>query len=476
MGGGWWRAVVSAALAGLLFASACGGGGGGPAARTFVLDGRPMVDCLLQGGAAAKCGSLSLAENPAAPGGRRIDVAVRVIPAKDASRDAPVFFLSGGPGGAAIEDWATAPHVFAGLNARHDIVLVDQRGTGLSHRMTVPERVPGEGTEEYAKRVLEEVDGDVRYYTTAVAMDDLDAVRAALGYDRIDLYGGSYGATAAQYYVRQHAGHVAAVVLDGATLLDVPIMELVARNSQLALDGLFARCEADASCARTFPRVREEFAQVLSRLDAHPVKTGVVNADGSAVTITRDYFAGVVHNKLLTAADAASLPRLIHRAWLGDLSELASSQGLTLPNLIMSIEIRCWEAWARWDPRETARTGAGSYLVHAQYAAAQLQQSICPLLPRGIVPADDGRPLRTSLPVLLLTGAADPQDPPANVAGAATQMPSSVRITVPAQGHTVGHIGCLPTVVVDFFDRSKVDEAAAAACAATVAPPAFEVA
>jgi pimeloyl-ACP methyl ester carboxylesterase len=465
------------ALVAAIVSSACGAGGGqGAASRSFSLGGKPMVECYVAIATAAKCGALTVAENPSVPAGRSIDIAVRVVPASRADRLDPVFFLAGGPGGSAIQSWATAPKIFSGLTERHDIVLVDQRGTGLSHNVTLPDVAPGETLEAYAARALVNLDAEPRYYTTAVAMDDLDAVRAALGYAKIDLYGGSYGATAAQYYVRQHAEHVGAVVLDGATLLDVPVMELVARSSQQALDGVLNRCLLDSACRTAYPNVRSELATVLSRLEKTPVRTSVTDPkSGGEIVVTRDYFAGVIHNRMLAAGDAATIPWLIHQAWTGGFDEVAASASITLPTQLMSVEIRCSEAWARFDPAMVQRFGAGSYYLPAQLAAAQVQAAACALLPRGVVSADDSAPARTDAPVLLLNGLLDPQDPPSNVYRASDTMPHTVALAIPYQGHTVGHIGCLPEIVVKFLDTDRVDMATAQACIASISAPAFKV-
>ena len=117
----------------------------------------------------------------------------------------------------------------------------------------------------------------------------------------------------------------------------------------------------------------------------------------------------------------------------------------------MSSVIRCSEAWARYDPAEVLRTGATSYDLDAQLAAAQNQAMSCPYVPKGVVPADDAAPVRSDLPVLLILGQADPQDPLANVAQAPVDMPNSLTVVVPGEGHTVGHLGCMPQMVSAFI-------------------------
>jgi len=428
-----------------------------------------MAACLITGTVAGVCGTLTVPENPSDPGGRKIGLKVDLIPAQSTATLEPVFFIAGGPGSSTIDQWAVAPATFPGLNVHHDIVLVDQRGTGQSHQLTLPSPAANESLADYARRALATMDGDPRYYTTSVAMDDLDAVRQALGYNAIDLYGGSYGATAVQYYLRQHGDHVAAAVLDGGSLIDVPLLELIAANSQKALNDLFARCLADPICGVAYPDLRNQFALVLQRLDRAPVTTSLNDASGKPVVVTHEVFAAAVHSLLLTAGQAAGIPWLVHQAWLGYFNQVAQIEAANQPQaLVMSYEIVCSEAWARFDPAEVERTGAGSYYLSEQLEAAEQQAQACAFLPPGIVPANDAEPPRTDVPVLLLNGVDDPQDPPSNVAAAAQDMPDSFSLAVPAQGHTVGHVGCLPSVVVSFFNTRKADPAAAQACAASI--------
>ena len=184
-----------AALVGITAVSACA-----PAASQSV----DLSPCTAPGGVDALCGQLTVAENPDDPEGRSIDLALTVLPATGPETDRapdPVFALHGGPGAAAR---FLAP-IFAGqpLRARRDVVLVDQRGTGESNGMRCDEG----DTAAFFRSALRfdfdpsecpTFDADPRLYTTPIAMDDLDAVRQALGYEAVNLWGGSYGSRAAQ--------------------------------------------------------------------------------------------------------------------------------------------------------------------------------------------------------------------------------------------------------------------------------------
>ncbi|MGZ6267339.1 MAG: alpha/beta fold hydrolase [Candidatus Limnocylindrales bacterium] len=327
----------------------------------------------------------------------------------------------------------------------------------------------------WAKESFAGLDADPRLYTSSVAADDLDAVRAALGYDKIDLYGASYGGELAQYYLRQHADHVRVAIMDGTTPLDVHVLELMAATSQHALDRLIARCAADPACHAAFPNLATEWSTLVAAFSK-----GVVVTDPSSGATGVADLATVgpsIHNALMTGAAAAQLPLAIHAAFEGrwaQVSQLVPPSDASPsagPTLLMKDEILCSEAWARFDPAEVERQGAGSYALPFVRAWATQEATLCRYLPKGIVPADDAAPVRTSLPVLWLAGDADPQDPPSNLTGVPSQEPDSRIVVMPAQEHVVGHLGCGPAVIAKFIDAGTAT-GLDTACVAQGASPA----
>src|SRR6185436_17568420 len=131
--------------------------------------------------------------------------------------------------------------------------------------------------EDRLRRCLAGYDADVRLYTTPIAVDDLDQVREWLGYDRINLYGGSYGTRAALVYLRQHGDHVRSITLDGVAPTDMRLPLFVARDAQRSLDSWLARCETDARCHQAFPDVRGRVRVLLQRLAGSPVTLRMVH-------------------------------------------------------------------------------------------------------------------------------------------------------------------------------------------------------
>ena len=138
----------------------------------------PLEQCTLSGGIDALCARLDVPENRSRPDGRRISLRVAVVPARERPRAPdPLVYLAGGPGGSAVEAGPGMLSAFRGINARRDIVLVDQRGTGGSNAIACPGS--GEPTRTaaavraYVRRCLARLDADPTQYMTVPAMDDL---------------------------------------------------------------------------------------------------------------------------------------------------------------------------------------------------------------------------------------------------------------------------------------------------------------
>lgn len=195
--------------------------------------------------------------------------------------------------------------------------------------------------------------------------------------------------------------------------------------------------------------------------------------------VDRNGFAAAVHQGLIDATSAARLPWLIHTAATGDWATVGSVLKAAAPPpeqgiLVMSGIIRCSEAWGRFDPEETRKLSAGSYYLEAELGMARNQFMACPFAPNGIVPANDGAAATGSMPVLFLVGEADPQDPPENIADAASDFPNSLTVVAPGLGHTVGHLGCLPQVI-DAFVLAGSTAGLDTSCVASMTLPTFQM-
>jgi pimeloyl-ACP methyl ester carboxylesterase len=438
----------------------------------------PLKQCTLAQSVAARCGTLAVPEDRRQPSGRKIRIFVGVLPAlRRGLHAAPIFWLSGGPGGAAASDDArSAQAIFPAANRTRDIVLVDQRGVGRSAPLLCPMPTPADvDPVAYAQRCLRGVGRDPRLYTTDPAMDDVDAVREALGYKRIVLYGGSYGATAAQVYLARHGVHVAAAVLDGATLLDVPIWERMAVSVQGAFDALAARCAGDRVCSAAFPDVPGDLRTLLTRLRVSPVEVPIEGGSAQFGVVDAQ---GMVRTLLRVPDQAARVPLILHRAASGDLSGLTdpwvagSADGILAARKLMYWAIRCGEGWSRADEAEVERLGAGTSFLEAGIEDAQSQAFVCGLLGPPFAAPDTGVVPHRKTPVLFLVGGMDPQDPLANVADARRSLPNARILVVPGAGHGSVQYGCVRDVATRFFTTHRLT-ARDRACAAWVEPPPF---
>lgn len=428
------------------------------------------------GGVAARCGALSVPENRARPAGRHISLGFAVIPARPATGKEPLFYFAGGPGGSALSVAKFVSQVFRGTG--RDLVLLDQRGVGASSPLLCPPLRPSFAIGDlrsYARNCVASLRADSRMYGTDAAMDDADALRAALGYPKVMLYGGSYGATAALVYIARHGSHVQAAILDGATSPDVPFFEQAPHAGQAQIDLLSAGCDANARCVKTYGHLAPNVSAVIRRLRAHPVTAPV---EGGSVRFGSAE-AGLTIETL--SRDPATIPQLFtltREAASGNLTPLTQAYARAIrpaiaatTRQVMYWRILCSEGWARQTPQSLA-SAAGSYLHDEAAAELQFRAAFCSALPRWAAGPDTRTPPSSAVPVLALVGGLDPQDPRRNVTPIARTLPNTTILTVPGAGHGSVQYGCLPAVAARFLDTRRIT-AGDRACAARVEAPAL---
>ena len=277
-------------------------------------ESRPgLAPCRLQGVEhEAWCGSVRRPLDPAAPHGPQIDVHFAVLPALARNRKPdPVFFFAGGPGQSAVELAGNVARLLGRLSNRRDIVLIDQRGTGRSAPLPCEEASPTQPLADAVDpvRLLERLadcrarlqklpHGDLRHYTTAVAMQDADAVRRQLGVEQVNLVGGSYGTRAALDYMRQFPQAVRRAVLDGVAPPDMVLPTSFSTDNQAALDAMFTACAADAACAARYPELRTDWRTLLTTLPRDTSVAHPVTGELQRLRLTRDTLLGLVRTPL----------------------------------------------------------------------------------------------------------------------------------------------------------------------------------
>jgi pimeloyl-ACP methyl ester carboxylesterase len=419
---------------------------------------------------AAKCGKIKVYEDRQAETGRMIELNLAIIPAVSRNPEPdPVFFLAGGPGEAATESFLLVYAALIQINQKRDIVLLDQRGTGGSNPLSCSEAGltepdnsgDAEKIKTFVQNCLAQFEADPRLYTTSIAMDDLDEVRASLGYDQINLYGASYGTRAAQVYALKHKEHVRSMILDGVVPLDWSLGPMAAGDAQRALEMLFARCESDMACNAAFPNLPDEFRAVYESLKTQPVKVTLMHPI-SGLEVEQEYtleaFSNTVHIMSYEPETASMLPLMIHQAYLlSDFRPLAA-QFLSTTELLssqissgMRFSVLCSEDVPFYS----------SVVFSEGYLENQFQEvfgPICKTWPADTVSAEYKQALQTDIPTLLLSGEADPVTPPANGEQVARSLTHSLHIVAPGQGHIVIFRGCIPQLANIFVEMASLLE------------------
>jgi len=434
----------------------------------------------------AYCGTLSVFENRDTKQGRQIRLWITVLPAVRPESPDPLVFLAGGPGQGAAQLARQIRDVFRKVQRTRDIVLVDQRGTGKSHPLNCTSvsntladvTEPDEAALARLDACLKGYDADVRFYTTNIAMDDLDDVREHLGYKTFNLYGGSYGTRAALVYLRRHKEHVRSMVLDGVAPTDMRLPLFTSRDAQRALDKLLSDCEASSSCDRAFPGLRLRVRSLLTRLETHPPRVRVVHPrTGVAedVTIEARIVASILFSSLYSPLTASIVPTLIDDAEHNDfqaLFALGLSGGGDDDNMSlgMRFSVLCTEDAGRVTPsdveRETINTVFGSHLLGPQIAA-------CERWPKGTVEPTFYDPVVSDVPALVLSGDIDPVTPPAWGEEVVKHLSLGRHIIMPATGHGVISTACGLKLIETFIERASSADLDTSCVADVHRPPFF---
>jgi pimeloyl-ACP methyl ester carboxylesterase len=424
----------------------------------------------------AKCGTLRVPEDRTNPAGRLLDLRIIVVPARGSNpQPDPLFYITGGPGGVATDHGIVnfVNTIFLDVNNQRDIVFLDQRGTNDKHRLACAQ-IPSEvvnGTQQqmndWMKECLSSLDGDPRFYTTAEAMRDLDAARAALGYKKINLYGGSYGAAAVQVYMRMFPKRVRTAVLDHGTALDLPFFQALPNASQSALDHVFSLCEQDEKCHAAYPDLRGDWQAIRDRLAKGPVVTSfILPGEVDPFQVDMDMVGEGLHNTMFQSGGYAKIPSQIHayatsEDWTPLVKQSFSEQQGNLPQpqrtLLMTLTIFCFEpAWGNL-PAEIARLNPDSYLRDYQVKLAQGQQKTCASLPKPdpSLIYDPGKP--APLSALMLNSLIDPQNPPSNMEPALREFTKSRLVIEPTEGHETSNSECRYEIIARYIQQGSVD-------------------
>jgi len=462
---------------------------------------------------AALCGTVRRPLDPARPMAVRIDVHYAVLPAlaRHKAADAVVFF-AGGPGQSAIDLAGALASRYARLGQRRDLVFVDLRGTGRSAPLRCADDDERAGLQPLAD-ALDETRrrqrlaacrvalqalpyGDLRFFTTSLAVADVDAVRRALGLAQINAIGGSYGTRAVLDYLRLFPGVLRRAVLDGVAPPDMRLPDAAARDNQTALDALLQACASARACQRDHPDLRGQWQAVLQSLPQDVLLPHPLTGRPQPVRLQRETVLGMVRAPLYAPALAAALPAVVGEAAAGRFAPLAALAGAVGggagglatglhfsvvcaedlgPNMPANEQPAASAAAAPKAPADATAAAAPGNDFGDSFAT--LYRQACADWPRGRVDAAFYTLPRSSTPTWLLSGGLDPVTPPRHGQRVAQALGPRARHGVVANaGHGVTGLGCVRDAVVRFITAD--DDAAAlaiadtgVACAAAVPRP-----
>ncbi len=436
--------------------------------------GLPLEDCRIRAGEGfpgikARCGTLERPEDPANPDAGMLKLHVAVVPALSLEPAPDPFVpIAGGPGQASTRFYAAFANAFEDVRRSRDIVLLDQRGTGQSAPMNceadeeiIEGRFSREKTIEDTEACLEALPHDPRFFTTSVAVQDLEALRLALGYTQFNLYGISYGSRVAQHFLRRYPASTRTVVLDGVVAPQVALGPGIAIKAQNALDGIWSRCDESESCAERFPSIRADFAALRKRLADQPATIYMANpltGTPEDVTFSDTEMAGALRLLSYHPSSVALMPLLVDEAVNGNFLPLASQFMMIAESMSDAISIGmhnavvCTEDAPYFEGENVSR----DELLATYIGPVQLEslEAICSVWPKGVL--DDGFkvPVDSAIPVLLLSGEADPITPPAYADLAAVDLGNALHLTGKKQGHGQAARGCMPEIIARFVDAA----------------------
>jgi pimeloyl-ACP methyl ester carboxylesterase len=429
-----------------------------------------------------KCGTLSVPENPDRPDATKIDLHIVVVPAlENDPQRVPLFDLAGGPGLPATDGasfFVTAGQIH---RAHRDVVLIDQRGTGKSHPLHCAEiesasvfspMYPIDDVRRCRSRLAS--DADLSQYTTRNSALDIEAVRVALGYTKIDISALSYGTRLALTYIREFPQNVRSAVLTGTVIDDAKIPLYHARNAQSTLDAIFRDCEDDSHCRNAFPQLLRRWRGLLKSIEAAPSVTDVTDGKKVTVRLRIGPFAEAFRQMLTTSSGQRQIPYQISRMSAGDFQPFITRTLHGEPSPLaegLLLSITCAEDVAWITPLDRTRASAksflGSYRIDEQKRACSIWQ-----VP-GVEPTRFESPI--AVPILFLAGERDPVTPVAWAEKVAMGFSKSRVVVIPKLGHFpegLEHMECFDAIMSDFFTRGRV-EGIDTSCVAAMKPPGF---
>ena len=435
-----------------------------------------------------ECGWVIVPEDHARPDGQTIKLAVARFKS-DASKPEsdPIVYLEGGPGGSPLRGYpAQFDAIFGPLNAKRDVILFDQRGTGYSQPAldcpelkqealdTLDQNLNTDQSADLSAKAaaqchdrLAKAGANFALYDSAQNAADVEALRQALGYDKINLYGISYGTRLALTTLRDFPQGIRSIVIDGVMPPQADLYAQTPANGTQAIEAVFRTCEADPACNQNYPNLRQTLSNLKAKLDKDPIKFEVALRSGEKkeALLNGDGLINTLFQGLYVTSLIPAFPRMIYDARDGNYDMLAGLTALTLAQLDdisygMYFSVQCQEEI----PFMNAQELETFVKQNPEFAALDDKGSrqVCQLWNVPTAPARENQAVTSDIPALVLSGEFDPITPPAYGKEAAQTLSKSFFFQLPKAGHGASASeDCPRNMAIAFFDNpaQKPDDA-----------------
>ncbi|MDA7772408.1 alpha/beta hydrolase [Pseudomonadales bacterium] len=415
----------------------------------------------------SRCMIFERPENPDIADGRQIPLQVMVIPSLQSNPVLdPLVILAGGPGQAATE-LANLGLIFNKIRQARDILLLDQRGTGKLSPMRCaedPEKLTDLSTRNLLKLQTETLDtclskmeADPRFYTTDIAIQDLEALRMYLGYKQLNLWGGSYGTRVALAFLKAYPKSVRTIILDGVAPTAITLPLHIERDASRALERVFEACDAEPSCSNHYPNLRMHFDDLSARFEKPQIISVTDPVTGQKLTFSADidWLHAALRSPLYGRMTQRLMPFIIEQAYAGHYAPLLSVSALDGGiNSAMFLSVICSEDVARISQANFDQAQAQPYILKSRQLNIPIIEA-CKIWPSRALPASYFEPVVSDKPVLVFSGASDPVTPPSWGDSILPGLVNAQHFVVEGFAHNTLGTRCTVGMITDFVDTAN---------------------
>ncbi len=436
---------------------------------------------------AIRCGYVSVPADHFQPGLDTVQLAVVIIPDQSENHQPdPVFLLAGGPGERVAANALELSQVISAIHPNRDLVIYDQRGVGLSKpALECPQflealldNLDQSDSGEAAKRNYDSLlvcrdrfleEGiNLSVFNTRQSAVDIEALRVALGYDLINLYGASYGSLLAQVAMRDIPQHIRSVAMNSVLPIEKSIFLDTSTTAAHAIMALLHACAEDPACASAYPGLEEELFTVVARLNEAPQPMSLshpLTGEEYQGLLTGDALVGNLFSFLYISRIIPVLPQAIHNVYAGDytlMQQLSSTRLALLDELsrgtMLSVLCKDDLIGRSFEDQLALRSTLPDPLVNDIDDEDLRRYGAFGLCENWPVVQDESwvkRPLESEIPTLLLAGEFDPITPPEYARRASQGLLHGYLIEFPGVGHDVLSSTCAQGIAGEFIQSPE---------------------